>query len=65
MDEMDHLMNRCPALYDRANEYTRCFRDANHDGQHLRYGDPAKPPIEWTAPVVISLVDRIIGRIGL
>ena len=58
-------MIRCPALHDRTNEHTRCYRDPNHDGAHLRYGDPTKPPIEWFAPVVISLVDRIIGRIGL
>lgn len=58
-------MNRCPALHDPANHHTQCFRDANHDGNHLRYGDPTAPPIEWSAPVVVSLADRIIGRIGL
>lgn len=58
-------MNRCPALHDPANHNTQCFRDVNHDGNHLRFGDPTAPPIEWTAPVVVSLVDRIIGRIGL
>lgn len=56
-------MIRCPALHDPANHHTQCFRDANHDGNHLRYGDPTKPPIEW--PAVVSIVDRIIGRIGL
>ncbi len=58
-------MNRCPALHDPANHLTQCFRDINHDGKHLRYGDPTAPPVEWTAPIVVSLVDRIIGRIGL
>lgn len=58
-------MNRCPALHETGNQHTRCFRDPNHDGHHLRYGDPARPPIEWAAPVVVSLVDRIIGRIRL
>ncbi len=58
-------MNRCPVLHDPANHHTQCFRDANHDGPHLRYGDPTAPPVEWTAPIVVSLVDRIMGRIGL
>ena len=58
-------MNRCPALHETGNQHTRCYRDANHDGAHLRYGDPSKPPIEWFAPVVISIVDRIRERIGL
>lgn len=58
-------MNRCPALHDPANRHTQCFRDPGHDGAHLRYADPARPPIEWTAPVVVSIVDRIRERLSL
>lgn len=56
-------MNRCPDRYDPANHLTQCFLDPGHDGNHRWYGDPMKPPVEW--PAVVSLVDRIIGRIGL
>ena len=58
-------MNRCPVLHDPTDHHTQCFRDINHDGNHLRFGDPTAPPIEWSALVVVSLADRIIGRIGL
>lgn len=58
-------MIRCRALHDPDNPHTQCFRDPGHDGPHLRYAEPERPPIEWFAPVVVSIVDRIKERIRL